>query len=271
MIANPGGHEPTGLVEDDRLRLIFTCCHPALAPRARVALTLRLLRWPDRRRIAAAFLVPETTMAQRITRAKRKIRTPIPFRVPDEADLTARLAGVLAVVYLVFNGGYLATSGEQAVRRDLTGEAIRLGRILHDLLPDQVSGLLALMLLTEARQPSQVDESGELVTLRDRDRGGWERASSRRARPGARVPGAPRLGREAAGQYQLLAAINAVHTDAPEVGATDWAQIAALYDQLYAVAPSPWSRSTGRWRPPSWTAPAVALAEGTGSPRSSRA
>lgn len=265
MIANPEGHEPTGLVEDDRLRLIFTCCHPALAPEARVALTLRLLGGLTVAEIAAAFLVPETTMAQRITRAKRKIKDAhIPFRVPDEADLTARLAGVLAVVYLVFNEGYLATSGEQAVREDLTGEAIRLGRILHDLLPDEpeVSGLLALMLLTEARRPSRVDESGELVTLRDQDRGGWERALVEEGHDLVRECLARHAsGGRRPGQYQLLAAINAVHTDAPEVGATDWAQIAALYDQLYAVAPSPVVALNRAVATAELDGPAVALAE----------
>ena len=230
-------HEPTGIVEDDRLRLIFTCCHPALAPEARVALTLRLLGGLTVAEIAQAFLVPETTMAQRITRAKRKIKDAhIPYRVPDAADLTARLSAVLAVVYLVFNEGYLASSGEHSVREDLTAEAIRLGRILRALLPDEpeVAGLLALMLLTESRRTARVAD-GELVPLRDQDRGGWDRALIAEGHDLVReclAAGRP-------GQYQLLAAINAVHTDAPDANVTDWSQIAALYSQLYALAPSP--------------------------------
>jgi RNA polymerase sigma-70 factor, ECF subfamily len=238
MIEDDTPHEPTGIVEDDRLRLIFTCCHPALAPEARVALTLRLLGGLTVPEIAQAFLVPETTMAQRITRAKKKIAAArIPYRVPAAEDLTARLGGVLAVVYLVFNEGYLASSGEHSIREDLTGEAIRLGRILRRLMPDQpeVAGLLALMLLTEARRPSRVDDRGELVPLRDQDRGGWDRALIAEGHDLVReclAAGRP-------GQYQLLAAINAVHTDAPDASATDWGQIATLYDQLYAVAPTP--------------------------------
>jgi RNA polymerase sigma-70 factor, ECF subfamily len=238
MIHDDTPHEPTGLVEDDRLRLIFTCCHPALAPEARVALTLRLLGGLTVGEIAQAFLVPETTMAQRITRAKKKISTAnIPYRVPDADDLTARLGGVLAVVYLVFNEGYLASSGQHSIREDLTGEAIRLGRILRELLPGQpeVAGLLALMLLIEARRPTRVDAAGELVPLRDQDRGGWDRELI--AEGHALVRECLQIGRP--GQYQLMAAINAVHTDAPDMSATDWGQIAALYDQLYAVAPTP--------------------------------
>lgn len=231
-------HEPTGIVEDDRLRLIFTCCHPALAPEARVALTLRLLGGLTVPEIAQAFLVPETTMAQRITRAKKKIAAAhIPYRVPEAADLTARLGGVLTVVYLVYNEGYLASSGEHSIREDLTAEAIRLGRILRGLMPEQpeVTGLLALMLLTEARRPSRVDARGELVPLRDQDRGGWDRALIAEGHELVRECLA--IGRP--GQYQLLAAINAVHTDAPDASGTDWSQIATLYDQLYAVAPTP--------------------------------
>jgi RNA polymerase sigma-70 factor (ECF subfamily) len=238
MIQDDTPHEPTGIVEDDRLRLIFTCCHPALAPEARVALTLRLLGGLTVPEIAQAFLVPETTMAQRITRAKRKISAAnIPYRVPGPEDLQERLGAVLAVIYLVFNEGYLASSGEHAIREDLTGEAIRLGRILRQLMPGQpeVTGLLALMLLTEARRTARVDAAGELVPLRDQDRGGWDRALI--AEGHELVRECLRIGRP--GQYQLLAAINAVHTDAPDVASTDWSQIAALYDQLYAVAPSP--------------------------------
>src|SRR4051812_4172523 len=171
-------HAPTGPVEDDRLRLLFICCHPALAPEARIALTLRLLGGLTVAEIAQAFLVPETTMAQRITRAKKKIAAArIPYRVPEAGDLTARLGGVLAVVYPGFHEGYLASSGEHSIREDLTGEAIRLGRILRLLLPGEpeVAGLLALMLLTEARRTTRVAD-GELVPLRDQDRGGWDRA-----------------------------------------------------------------------------------------------
>ncbi len=242
MMHNDTPHEPTGIVEDDRLRLIFTCCHPALAPEARVALTLRLLGGLTVPEIAQAFLVPETTMAQRITRAKAKIKgANIPFRVPDAADLTERLAGVLAVLYLVYNEGYLASSGSAAVREDLTGEAIRLTRIMRSLLPEvpEVAGLLALMLLTESRRLTR-EAAGELVPLHEQDRGGWDREliteghdlvrdCLRRAESTGRGPG----------RYQILAAINAVHTDAPTAAATDWAQIATLYEQLYAVDPSP--------------------------------
>ena len=230
-------HEPTGIVEDDRLRLIFTCCHPALAPEARVALTLRLLGGLTVPEIAAAFLVPETTMAQRITRAKAKIKgANIPYRVPGEADLAERLAGVLAVLYLVYNEGYLASSGEAAVREDLTGEAIRLVRILRPLLPDvpEVTGLLALMLLTESRRATR-QAGDELVPLHEQDRGGWDRTLIAEGHDLVRE--CLRLNRP--GRYQILAAINAVHTDAPTAADTDWAQIATLYDQLYAVDPSP--------------------------------
>jgi len=230
-------HEPTGVVSDDRLRLIFTCCHPALAPEVRVALTLRLLGGLTVAEIADAFFVPETTMAQRITRAKKKIKVArIPYRVPAPADLTERLAAVLAVVYLVFNEGYLSTSGEAPIREELTGEAIRLGRVLRQLLPDvpEVAGLLALMLLTEARRQTRV-AAGELVPLHEQDRGGWDRGLIDEGHALVREC----LETNRPGQYQLLAAINAVHTDAPTAADTDWAQIATLYSQLYAVAPTP--------------------------------
>ncbi len=177
MIQDDTPHEPTGPVDDDRLRLVFTCCHPALAPEARVALTLRLLGGLTVEEIARAFLVAETTMAQRITRAKAKIKgANIPFRVPEHADLHDRLSAVLAVIYLVFNEGYLASSGDDAIRSDLTDEAIRLGRILRQLLPDEgeVAGLLALMLMTDARRTARV-AGGELVTLDQQDRSGWDR------------------------------------------------------------------------------------------------
>lgn len=259
MIHDETPHEPTGPVEDDRLRLIFTCCHPALAPEARVALTLRLLGGLTVAEIAQAFLVPETTMAQRITRAKRKIRDAhIPYRVPAADDLTARLGAVLAVVYLVFNEGYLASSGEHSIREDLTAEAIRLGRLLRSLLPGEpeVAGLLALMLLTEARRKARV-AAGELVPMRDQDRGGWDRELIAEGHDLVRECLA--VGRP--GQYQLLAAINAVHTDAPDAAATDWRQIAALYDQLYAVAPSPVVALNRAVAVAELDGPAVALAE----------
>ena len=230
-------HEPTGVVSDDRLRLIFTCCHPALAPEVRVALTLRLLGGLTVAEIAEAFFVPETTMAQRITRAKKKIKVArIPYRVPAPADLTGRLAAVLAVVYLVFNEGYLSTSGEAPIREELTGEAIRLGRVLRELLPDvpEVAGLLALMLLTEARRQTRV-AAGELVPLHEQDRGGWDHELIEEGHTLVREC----LEANRPGQYQLLAAINAVHTDAPTAADTDWAQVATLYTQLYAVAPTP--------------------------------
>lgn len=243
MIYDDTPHEPTGVVEDDRLRLIFTCCHPALAPEARIALTLRLLGGLTVAEIAQAFLVPETTMAQRITRAKKKIAAAgIPYRVPSSADLADRVNGVLAVLFLIFNEGYLATSATSPpLREEMTTEAIRLARILRGLLPDvaEVTGLLALMLLTEARHDARVAD-GELVPLHEQDRGGWNRELIAEGHALVRECLAlRRSGGDAPGRYQLLAAINAVHTDAPTAGATDWAQIAALYNQLAIVAPSP--------------------------------
>jgi RNA polymerase sigma-70 factor (ECF subfamily) len=237
MIQDDTSHEPTGVVEDDRLRLLFTCCHPALAPEARVALTLRLLGGLTVAEIARAFLVSETTMAQRITRAKAKIKgAQIPYRVPSPEDLQERVEGVMAVIYLVFNEGYLSGSAEEPVRDELTGEAIRLGRLLRRLLPTvpEATGLLALMLLTEARRPSRLAE-GELVPLPEQDRGGWDRDLV--AEGHGLVRECLAIGRP--GRYQLLAAVNAVHTDAPTAADTDWAQIATLYDQLYALDPSP--------------------------------
>jgi RNA polymerase sigma-70 factor, ECF subfamily len=237
MITDDTPHEPTGVVDDDRLRLVFTCCHPALAPEARVALTLRLLGGLTVAEIAHAFFVPETTMAQRITRAKRKIAgAHIPYRVPEPADLPARLGAVLAVVYLVFNEGYLATSGT-ATRDDLAAEAIRLGRMLRQLLPDdlEVKGLLALMLLTEARRASRVAADGTLVPLPDQDRGGWSRPMI--AEGHALVRECLAAGRP--GRYQVMAAIGAVHTDAATAAETDWRAVVALYDQLLRLDPSP--------------------------------
>jgi RNA polymerase sigma-70 factor (ECF subfamily) len=236
-------HEPTGPVEDDRLRLVFTCCHPALAVEARVALTLRLLGGLTVSEISRAFLVQETTMAQRITRAKAKIKAArIPYRVPSAGDIRERLAGVLAVVYLVFNEGYLAGEGDDPVRADLTDEAIRLGRLLRDLLPDdgEVAGLLALMLLTDARRSARVSRTGELVTLDEQDRGAWDRAliAEGRALVDERIR-AVAAGGEQPGRYQLQAAISAVHTDALSARDTDWSTIVALYGRLVVLDPSP--------------------------------
>lgn len=242
MITDDTPHEPTGLVEDDRLRLIFTCCHPALAAEARVALTLRLLGGLTVEEIARAFLVSETTMAQRITRAKAKIKAvKIPFRVPDSSDVTDRLGTVLAVIHLVFNEGYLAGAGDDPIRADLTDEAIRLGRLMRSLLPDEgeVAGLLALMLLTDARRNARV-ASGELVTLDEQDRGAWDRALITEGHTLVRECLARVASTSARpGPYQIMAAINAVHTDAGDARDTDWSQIVALYDQLYAVTPTP--------------------------------
>lgn len=234
---------PTGPVEDDRLRLVFTCCHPALAMEARVALTLRLLGGLTVAEIAHAFLVPETTMAQRITRAKAKIKAArIPFRVPSSADIRDRLTGVLAVVYLIFNEGYLASAGGESVRAELTDEAIRLGRLLRVLQPDdgEVAGLLALMLLTDARRVARLSRTGELVTLDEQDRGAWDRGLIAEGHALVRERlAAVAAGGEAPGRYQLLAAMNAVHTYAPVARDTDWSQIVTLYDRLVTLDPSP--------------------------------
>ncbi|MCX4912607.1 RNA polymerase sigma factor [Streptomyces sp. NBC_00687] len=220
-----------GPVRDDRLRLIFTCCHPALAPQAQVALTLRLLGGLTTPQIARAFLVPEATMAQRIVRAKAKIRDAgIPYRIPRDADLPDRVDGVLAVVYLVFNEGY-------GGRADLCTEAVRLGRLLVELMPDEPEalGLLALMLLIEARRPARTSGDGDLVLLADQDRSRWDRGLIAEGQDLVRRC----LRRNRPGPYQIQAAVNAVHSDAPTAAATDWDQIRRLYDQLMALAPSP--------------------------------
>ncbi len=230
--------EEVGPVRDDRLRMLFTCCHPALAPESRVALTLRLLGGLETPEIARAFLIPEATLAQRIVRAKRKIADAnIPYRVPAEADLPDRLGGVLAVLYLIYNAGHSAAAGAELTRADLCAEAVRLTRVLVELMPDEPEaiGLLGLLLLLESRRATRVDGDGQLVLLTEQDRTRWDqdliaeghdlvRACLRRNRPGA---------------YQIQAAINAVHADAGSATDTDWAQIVALYDQLWLVAPTP--------------------------------
>ncbi|MFD8565005.1 RNA polymerase sigma factor [Streptosporangium canum] len=235
--------EPVGAVDDDRLRLIFTCCHPALAMEARVALTLRMVGGLTVPEIARAFLVAETAMERRITRAKAKIKAArIPYRMPSADDLPARVSGVLAVLFLVFNEGYLASGPDtDPVRHDLTTEAIRLTRLIRALLPQdgEVAGLLALMLLTEARRTARISAGGELVALDEQDRGAWDTGLIAEGHRLVRERLAAAAAGAAPGRYQILAAINAVHTSARDIRDTDWSQVLALYDQLVRLDPSP--------------------------------
>jgi RNA polymerase sigma-70 factor (ECF subfamily) len=243
LLSDDTPREPVGVIDDDRLRLIFTCCHPALAVESRVALTLRMVAGLTVPEIARAFLVADNAMGQRITRAKAKIKAArIPYRVPSADDLPARVSGVLAVLFLVFNEGYLATGpGTDPVRHDLTAEAIRLTRLIRALLPQdgEVAGLLALMVLIEARRTARVSASGELVALGEQDRGAWDAALVAEGHRLVRERLAAAAAGAAPGRYQILAAINAVHTSARDVRDTDWSQVLALYDQLVRLDPSP--------------------------------
>jgi RNA polymerase sigma-70 factor, ECF subfamily len=248
--------EELGFMQDDRLRLIFTCCHPALALETRVALTLRLLGGLTTAEIARAFLVSRAAMEQRLVRAKRKIRaTNLPYRIPDHHELPDRLRGVLAVIYLVFNEGYLASADDVSARRELAAEAIRLARLLATLMPDEpeVQGLLALLLLTDARRAGRTSSDGRFVPLEEQDRNSWDADLIREGQDLVRAC----LRRGQPGPYQLQAAIAAVHSDATSMGDTDWGQILTLYDQLLAMAPSPVTQLN--------RAVALAEVEGTGA------
>jgi RNA polymerase sigma-70 factor (ECF subfamily) len=239
LLAQDGNqHQDEDAVNDDQLRLMFTCCHPALATPAQVALTLRLIGGLTTAEIARAFLVPETTMAQRLVRAKGKIRDAhIPYRIPAEHELPDRVGAVLTVVYLIFNEGYAATGGDRLVREELCAEAIRLGRVLAALMPEEpeVFGLLALMLLIDARRPSRVTPGGALIPLAEQDRSRWDRRLIAEGQQIVRQC----LRWNRPGPYQIQAAVNAVHSDAGSAASTDWPQILRLYDQLLAIAPGP--------------------------------
>jgi RNA polymerase sigma-70 factor (ECF subfamily) len=270
MLHDDDPPEPLGAVDDERLRLIFTCCHPALAMQTRVALTLRMVAGLTVPEIARAFLVSETAMGQRITRAKTKIkRAHIPYRVPSTEDLPVRVSSVLAVLFLVFNEGYLATGPDtDPLRHDLTVEAIRLTRLIRALMPDdgEVAGLLALMLLTEARRTARISASGELVALDEQDRGSWDAELVAEGHRLVRERLAAAAAGVAPGRYQILAAINAVHTDVGSIRDTDWSQIIALYDQLVHLDRSPIVRLNRAIAIAELDGPEVALAEVDGLP-----
>jgi len=267
MLSDHEPPEPLGDIDDDRLRLVFTCCHPALAMETRIALTLRMVGGLTVPEIAHAFFVQESAMGQRITRAKAKIKAAkIPYRVPLREDLPARITGVLRVLFLIFNEGYLASDPEkEAVRGELTAEAIRLTRLVRDLLPadGEVAGLLALMLLIEARRAARVSAGGELVTLGEQDRGAWDREL---IAEGHALVRARLASGQAPGRYQILAAINAVHTDARDARDTDWSQILALYDLLVRLDPTPIVRLNRAIAVAELDGPEVALAELDGLP-----
>jgi RNA polymerase sigma-70 factor, ECF subfamily len=267
MMLSDGPGPPLGVIDDDRLRLVFTCCHPALSLEARVALTLRMVGGLTVPEIARALLVQEPAMGRRITRAKEKIKAAkIPYRVPAREDLPARMTGVLTVLFLIFNEGYLASDpGKEAVRGDLTAEAIRLTRLVRALMPadGEVAGLLALMLLTEARRAARVAASGELIALGEQDRGAWDREL---IAEGHALVRARLAGGQPPGRYQILAAINAVHTDARDIRDTDWSQVVALYDQLVRLDPSPIVRLNRAIAVAEIDGPQVALAEVDGLP-----